>query len=78
VALIILIPQSKNSSRAPATRGQYLALSKACCSAGDTALLLAAKADRVEALRWLVARQCDVNARGELGRTALMLPAGST
>jgi len=25
----------------------------------------------VEALRWLVARQCDVNARGELGRTAL-------
>jgi len=39
--------------------------------AGDTPLLLAAKADRVDALRWLVARDCDVNARGELGRTAL-------
>jgi len=39
--------------------------------AGDTPLLLAAKADRVDALRWLVARNCDVNCRGELGRTAL-------
>jgi len=39
--------------------------------AGDTPLLLAAKADRVDALRWLVGRNCDVNARGELGRTAL-------
>ena len=39
--------------------------------AGDTPLLLAAKADRVDALRWLVGRGCDVNARGELGRTAL-------
>ena len=40
-------------------------------AAGDTPLLLAAKADRVTALRWLVGRRCDVNARGELGRTAL-------
>jgi len=39
--------------------------------AGDTPLLLAAKADRVDALRWLIGRNCDVNARGELGRTAL-------
>jgi len=39
--------------------------------ARDTPLLLAAKADRVDALRWLVCRRCDVNARGELGRTAL-------
>jgi len=39
--------------------------------AGDTPLLLAAKADRVDALRWLIGRHCDVNARGELGRTAL-------
>ena len=39
--------------------------------AADTPLLLAAKADRVTALRWLVGRNCDVNARGELGRTAL-------
>jgi len=39
--------------------------------AGDTPLLLAAKADRVGVLRWLVGRNCDVNARGELGRTAL-------
>jgi len=39
--------------------------------AGDTPLLLAAKADRVDALRWLLGRNCDVNARGELGRTAL-------
>jgi ankyrin repeat protein len=42
-----------------------------CDEVGDTPLLLASRAGRTNVLRTLVGRRCDVNARGELGRTAL-------